>query len=180
MATIRERAKADGTRIFQVQVRMSGFPTRTASFRTRRQAERWSKTFEAEMIERRHSRGAEARRRTVAAAIDRHVEKDVPKKRNGSMYAFTLPWWKANIGHLKLSEVTAAVLVEYRGTLRRKTYTSARSKSKRSTVRGKAARQFKLSPATVNRSRAGVLWNLTWRDVDLKERQFHLRLTKSA
>jgi len=36
MPTIRERAKADGTRIFHVQVRMSGFPARTASFPTRR------------------------------------------------------------------------------------------------------------------------------------------------
>src|SRR5205807_2288810 len=88
MPTIRERAKADGTRIFHVQVRISGFPARTASFPTRRQAERWSKTVEAEMIEGRHFRGAEARRRTVAEAIDRYVEEEVPKKRNGGMYAF--------------------------------------------------------------------------------------------
>lgn len=249
MPTIRERAKADGTRIFHVQVRMSGFPARTASFPTRRQAERWAKTVEAEMIEGRHFRGVEARRRTLAAAIDRYVEEEVPKKRNGGMYAFTLPWWKANIGHLKLSDVTPAVLVEYRGKLGRETYTRAKPESKRSVMRGKAARQFKRSPATVNRylanlshvftvarkewhwmshnpfdsvsklgegsgrvrflseeerawllaetakdpqlhtftlvalstaARAGELWNLTWRDVDLKEGRLHLRLTKNA
>ena len=73
MPTIRERATSDGTRIFHVQVRMSEFPARTASFPTRRQAERWAKTVEAEMIEGRHFRGTKARRRTVAAAIDRCI-----------------------------------------------------------------------------------------------------------
>jgi hypothetical protein len=36
MATIRERVNADGTRKFHVQVRMSGFPARTASLPTRK------------------------------------------------------------------------------------------------------------------------------------------------
>ena len=249
MPTIRERAKADGTRVFHVQVRMSGFPARTASFPTRRQAERWATKVEAEMIEGRHFRTAEARRRTLTQAIDRYVDEEVPKKRNGSMYAFTLPWWKRNLGHLKLADITAAVLVEYRGKLAREPYTRAKPESKRSTVRGKVARQYKRSPATVNRylanlshvftvarkewhwtshnpfdevskfgessgrvrflsddererllaetkkdpqlhtftlmalstaARAGELWNLTWRDVDLKEGRLHLRLTKNA
>lgn len=82
MPTIRERAKGDGTRIFHVQVRMSGFPARTASFPTRRQAERWAKTVEAEIVEGRHFRGTEARRRTVAAAIDRYIAEEKPKKRD--------------------------------------------------------------------------------------------------
>ncbi|HEY0339448.1 MAG TPA: hypothetical protein VGC34_01465, partial [Steroidobacteraceae bacterium] len=82
MPTIRERAKADGTRVFHVQVRMSGFPARTASFPTRRQAERWSKTVEAEMIEGKHFRSVEARRRSLAQAIDRYVEEELPKKRD--------------------------------------------------------------------------------------------------
>ena len=156
MATIRERPKEDGTRAFHVQVRKSGFPTRTASFPTRRQAERWATTVEAEMIEGRHFRNAESRRRTVGAAIDRYVAEEVPKKRNGSMFAFTLPWWKERIGHLLLGDVTAAVLVEQRGKLGRETYTRAKPESKRSTVRGKQARQFKRTPATVNRYLANL------------------------
>jgi len=156
MATIRERPKEDGTRAFHVQVRKSGFPTRTASFPTRRQAERWATTVEAEMIEGRHFRNTESRRRSVGAAIDRYVAEEVPKKRDGSMFAFTLPWWKERIGHLLLGDVTAAVLVEQRGKLGRETYTRAKPESKRSTVRGKQARQFKRSPATVNRYLANL------------------------
>jgi hypothetical protein len=56
MATVRERRKKDGTTIFNAQVRMAGFPARTASFPTKRLAERWSKTIEAQMIEGRHFR----------------------------------------------------------------------------------------------------------------------------
>jgi hypothetical protein len=126
MAAIRERVREDGARTFHVQVRMRGFPARTATFPNRRQAERWAKTVEAEMIEGRHFRNAEARRRTLAETIDRYVAEEVPKKRNGRMYAFTMPWWRKSLGHLRLSDVTPAVLVEQRGKLSRQTYTRAK------------------------------------------------------
>jgi hypothetical protein len=60
--TIRERAKKNGTRVFHVQVRMAGYPL------THR--DRWAKTVEAEMIEGKHFRSVEARRRTLGEAID--------------------------------------------------------------------------------------------------------------
>ena len=154
MPTIRERAKGDGMRIFHVQVRMSGFPARTASFPTRRQAERWAKTVEAEMIEGRHFRGTEARRRTVAAAIDRYIAEEKPKKRDA--HSGRLIWWKEHIGHLKLADVTAAIVVEHRGKLGRETYTRAKPASKWSVVKGKEARQFHRTPATVNRYLANL------------------------
>ncbi len=56
MPAIRQRGNK-----FHVQVRMSGYPVRTASFPTRRLAERWAKTVEAEMIEGKHFRSVEAR-----------------------------------------------------------------------------------------------------------------------
>src|ERR1700684_4420600 len=110
MPTIRERLARDGKKAFHVQVRMTGFPARTASFTTRRGAARWAKTIEAEMIEGRHFRSAEARRRTVAQAINRYVLQELPKKRAGNMHRNNLPWWSAKIGHLKLADVTPAVL----------------------------------------------------------------------
>jgi integrase len=151
MPTIRERAKADGTRIFHVQVRMAGFPARTASVPTRRQAERWAKTIEADMIEGKHFRSAEARRRTVAEAIDRYVAEELPKKRAGDMHRHNLPWWKKNIGHLKLADVTPPILVECRGKLQHETFTRAKPESKRSLVKGRQAQRFARKPSTVNR-----------------------------
>ena len=81
MATIREREK-HGRAVYHCQVRMRGFPARTASFPTRRLAERWGKTIEASMIEGKHFRGVEARRRTLAQAIERYTIEELPKKRD--------------------------------------------------------------------------------------------------
>ncbi len=146
MPTIRAR----GGR-FHVQVRMSGFPARTASFPTKRQAERWAKTIEAEMIEGKHFRNVEARRRTLGEAIDRYLEHEVSKLRDGSMHKQNLPWWKEKLGQLKLSEITPAVLVEHRDKLAAETYTRANPKSKRTTLKeGEAPKRFKRAPNTIN------------------------------
>jgi integrase len=249
MPTIRERFAADRTKAFHVQVRMSGFPSRTASFPTRRAAERWAKTIEAEMIEGRHFRTAESRRRTVAQAIERYLLEELPKKRAGNMHRNNLPWWKKKIGHLKLADVTPAVLADHRGKLGRETYTRAKPESKRSTVRDREPQRYTRTSSTVNRylavlshvftvarkewhwiaynpfdgvaklnegaararflsleerqrllaatakdaqlhtfvvlalstaARAGELWNLKWRDVDLEAGRLHLQVTKNA
>lgn len=152
MATIRERQKADGSSVFHAQVRQAGFPARTASFPTRRLAERWAKTVEADMIEGRHFRTSESRRRSVAAAIDRYTEEELPKKRDGDMHRACLPWWKARIGDLKLADVTPAVLVECRGKLARETYARADPKARRTSLpKGEQATKYTRSNSTVNR-----------------------------
>jgi integrase len=152
MAAIRERKKADGSAVYHVQVRQAGFPSRTASFPTRRLAERWAKTIEAEMIEGRHFRSTESRRRTVKHAIDRYIEEELPKKRNGSMHRVCLPWWSEKIGALRLSEVTPAVIVEYRGRLAKETYTRADPKAKRTTLEeGEQPKTYTRSSSSVNR-----------------------------
>jgi integrase len=151
MATIRERAKADGTRAFHVQVRMAGFPARTASFSTKRHAERWAKTVEAEMIEGRHFRSVEARRRTLADAIDRYLEREGPKLRDGRMHKSTLPWWREKLGHFKLCDITPPLIAQYRDKLVAETYRRARPGAKRSSLKaGEPAREFKRKPNTVN------------------------------
>lgn len=152
MPTIRERAKSDGTAVYHVQVRMTGFPARTASFPTRRQAERWSKTVEAEMIEGKHFRNVEARRRTLSDAIERYLEEELPAKKDARTRRARLIWWKGKIGSLKLAEVTPAVLTEYRNRLTKETFTRAKPGAPGSTLEeGEAAREFKRSPATANR-----------------------------
>ncbi len=151
MPTIRERRKADGTAVFHVQVRMTGFPTRTASFRTGNAAKRWATTVEAEMIDGKHFRSAEARHRTVAEAIERYLENEVPKKRDGSMHRAYLPWWSKRIGSTKLAAVTPALLVECRDELARGSYIRARPEAKRSLAKGQQPKQYKRSPATVNK-----------------------------
>ena len=151
MATIRERAKGDGTRAFHVQVRMAGYPARTASFSSKRQAERWAKTVEAEMIEGRHFRSAEARRRTLAEAVDRYLEHEAPKLRDGRMQRSTLPWWRERLGRFKLCDITPALIAQYRDQLAAEPYRRARPGAKRSSLKaGEQARAFKRKPNTIN------------------------------
>lgn len=157
MASIRERKNADGSSSFHVQVRMNGFPSRTTSFPTRRSAERWAKTVEAEMIEGRHFRTAESRRRTIADAIDRYIQEELPKKRDGNMHRACLPWWREKLGDLKLGDVTPAVLVEHRGKLARETYTRAKPNAKRTSLKdGEKPKTYTRSNSTVNRYLASL------------------------
>jgi integrase len=181
VATIRARTKkfSDKTvTVYQVQVRMSGFPTRTASFPNKRLAERWAKTVEAEMIEGRHFRNVEARRRTLAEAIDRYCtdELGLPegaaadaaafktylraqaatgralKKRDVRTRVIRLRWWREKLGHLKLADVTPELIVEYRGKLTRERFTRARPGAPGSTLeKGETAQQFTRAGPTVNR-----------------------------
>ena len=129
---------------------MTGFPSRSASFRTKRDAERWAKKIEAEMIEGKHFRSAEARRRTLGEAIDRYLREQVPQKRDGTMHRTTLTWWKEAAGGTKLADVTPALIAEHRDKLARGTYQRATPGSKHSVVEGEA-RKFERSPSTVNK-----------------------------
>jgi integrase len=116
-------------------------------------AQRWATTVEAEMIEGRHFRDATARRRTVAEAIDRYMDEEVPRKRGGGgMHSSSLPWWKIQMGGLRLSAVTADVLVDQRTKLAAEKYARATPGSKHSLLQeGEKPREFTRSVSTVNR-----------------------------
>jgi integrase len=152
IASIRERVKLDGSRAFHAQVRINGFPSRTASFATKRRAVRWATTVEAEMIEGRHFRNPESRRRTVADAIDRYLLEEIPKKKNGSLHKATLPWWRKQIGTVRLSEVTPDLIVRHRTELAAGQYTRSKPTSKRTSLKqGQLQSYYPRQGSTVNR-----------------------------
>jgi integrase len=118
MATIRPRTTKDGVTRYQAIVRRTGFPERVETFSTEAKAKKWVRIIEGQMEEGRHFRSAEAKRKSLGDAIDRYIEDEVPKKRDGEMHQTTLKWWKSELGHLKLADVTDALAVEYRDRLR--------------------------------------------------------------
>jgi len=104
------------------------------------------------MIEGRHFRDVEARRRTIAEAIDRYIIEELPKKRDAATRRSRLMWWRQKLGHLKLAEVNAATIVECRNKLLREPYVKAKPGAKGSTLaEGEAPREFKRGPKTANR-----------------------------
>jgi integrase len=121
---------------------MVGFPARTASFPTRKLAERWAKTVEASMIEGRHIRSTEGRRRTLKEAIDRYERDIAPTLKSGKRVVIYLRWWQAaplrgkTLGDLRLHDLTPDVIDEQIARLRSEPYTRARPEAPRSAVEG--------------------------------------------
>jgi integrase len=157
MATYRTRTARDGSTSVHAQVRMTGYPARTASFPNKRDAQKWAATVEAEMIEGRHFKDAAGRKRTLAEAIKRFRTEVLPLKKNGSMYGFTLDWWEANHGTKKLGEVSRGWLADARAQLLTGTFTRATPGTARSMLAaGIPAASFHRTPATANRYMAAL------------------------
>lgn len=148
MATIRKRPSRGG-HAYNAQVRIQGYPARSKTFTTRRAAERWARKIEGEMAEAKHSRSAEAFRRTLGEAIDKYLTEVVPKKRSPGMPRSTLTWWKNEIGYTKLAEVSPDLVADCRDKLAAGTYTKAKPDSPRSTV--KVAKEYPRTAAATNR-----------------------------
>jgi integrase len=103
------------------------------------------------MIEGKHFRSAESRRRSVGEAIDRYLKDEVSNKRDRVAPKSRLAWWKAELGSVKLFEVSPALIVEKRDKLAKSKYQRARPTAKRSTVDAADVERYPRSPATVNR-----------------------------
>lgn len=109
MATIQERKTDDGKTHFRVQVRLKGYPTTTATFERKTDAKLWAQQTESAMREGRHFKTAEAKKHTLAKLIDRYIENVVPTKpKNAAATTAHLLWWKKQLCHCLLSDLTPA------------------------------------------------------------------------
>ena len=133
MATIQERITHDGKRRFRAQIRLKGFTPITATFERKTDAREWVQQTEADMKAGRYLRTAESKRHTFGEMIDRYSRQVLPCKRPGTREAQgpQLRWWKEQIGHCLLSDVTPALIAEKRDELARGTthYATPRSPS---------------------------------------------------
>lgn len=118
MAVIETRVASDGTTHHRVKVRLKGYPAQSATFSNITMAKKWAQQTEAAIREGRYFKTAEARRHTLAELIDRYILEILPHKpRSKAQQEAQLKWWKAQIGAHMLSDVTPALLAEYRGRL---------------------------------------------------------------
>ena len=114
MATIRERKGQKGVS-YEARVRHRGHPTITRSFRRKTDAKRWAAEQETRLLKGQAVETTEARRRTLADAIDRYLAlldtKDAKDRRR------QLEWWKARLGGHRISAITPALIGEGRDAL---------------------------------------------------------------
>jgi integrase len=123
MATIVRRPGKNGQASYRVQVRRKGSSPQSASFPTLAQAQKWAKIREGTVLEGRHFPSTAAQRHTVSDLIDRYISDVLPGKRASTAYnqRYQLRWWKQQLGHYRLTDVTPALLIDYRDKRMRNT-----------------------------------------------------------
>ncbi len=149
MAYIQERKTDDGKTHYRVQIRLRGYPITTATFERKTDAKIWAQQTESAMREGRHFKTAEAKKHNVAELVDRYIENVIPTKpKNAAATTAQLQWWKSQIGHYLLSDLTPAIIAEQRDKLLKGTTFKGTIRSPSTVVRYLAALSHALTVAT--------------------------------
>ena len=120
MATILTRKNTKGETYYQAKVRMKGFPPESASFKQKTKAVIWANSTETAMREGRYFKTAESKKHTLDELIDRYIQDELPnRKSDHQKFEMQLNWWKDRLGAYLLSDITAALLAEYRDKLKK-------------------------------------------------------------
>lgn len=118
MAVIEERKQKDGTTVYRVKVRIKGRPAESQTFGKRSDAKDWATKREYELKNELRFGIPATAKHTVGDLIDRYLEsKFVSKLGTQDTSAASLAWWKQQIGHVRVSELTPALLSEQRDKL---------------------------------------------------------------
>lgn len=125
MATIQKRIGKDGKTTYRVLVRRKGQPLQSMTFLTKTLAKKWAVKIEAEIDQGKAFKTSPSKQKTVGDMIDRYIENVLPAKSASSQtnQRQHLTWWKSQIGALRLSELTRALIIEQRDSLASRTFT---------------------------------------------------------
>lgn len=116
MASIIDVKSAKGRR-WRAMVRRKGYPTESAYFDRKTDAQSWARSIETKIDEGKHPVGSEARKHSLGSLIDRYCLEVLPHKKSQRDQRQQLGVWKGLLGDLKLSELTANRLLNARGEI---------------------------------------------------------------
>ena len=118
MATITKLHRSTGT-VYKARVRRDNAPELSKCFKNRSDAVKWARACEVEQQRDDAGLTTEAHRHTLSAAITKYRAEFLPKLRpeTARKYAQHLDYWQPHLGHLRLSELTAAKIAEHRDLL---------------------------------------------------------------
>ena len=143
MAVIEKRANPSGDIVYRVKVRLKGCPPQTATFSRITDAKKWAQDTESAIRDGRHFKNTQAKRHTLGDLIDRYVRDVLPNKTSNQatirVQGYQLKWWKSQIGHYVLADVTPALLAEYRDKLASKGVRAGGKSSPSTVIRYMAA-----------------------------------------
>tara|TARA_B100000686_G_scaffold346986_1_gene434712 strand:+ start:836 stop:1912 length:1077 start_codon:yes stop_codon:yes gene_type:complete len=120
MAYIQKRTGKNGKKSYRVQIRRKGQPIQSATFSTKAQALEWSAHIESQIAQGKHFKTSPAKEKTVGSAIDRYIKTALPDKSPSTQrdQKHQLLWWKDQIGDIKLSALSPALIIEHRDGLK--------------------------------------------------------------
>ncbi len=119
MATITARTDTTGATSYRVEVRLKGYPAQRATFARKTDAKKWAVDTESAIRQGRHFGTVEAKRHTLTDLVDRYTRDVLPTKQETTQRAqrIQFDWWKRELGHLTLADLSPAVLAEARDKL---------------------------------------------------------------
>lgn len=123
MATIEKREDKAGNITYRVKIRLKALkaknkPPLSAKFDKRKDAKDWATETEAAIRKGVYFKDLEAEKITLAEAIDYYIDKVLTKKtRSYKSQYHQLIWWKNNLGHYSLDEVTHGLIEKARDKL---------------------------------------------------------------
>ena len=113
MANIEKRIDSKGNVKYRALVRIKGHPPQSATFPQLTKAKTWAKKTEAELLDARHFGSNEAKKKTVADMIDRYIDRiKRHNPRRSKEIRFMLDWWKKELGHYILADLTRSIISE--------------------------------------------------------------------
>lgn len=121
MATIEKFTREKGES-YKAKIRKQGHPTITRTFKTRTAAERWARKMESEIESGNAGLISEAQRHTLKETIGAYCVDFLPSLQptTARPYKIHLTFWQDRLGHLRLSDLTAAKIAEARDELKGK------------------------------------------------------------
>ena len=121
MATIEKRTNGNGQITYRVKVRLRGRPVESATFERLTDAKKWAQDTESAIRNDRYFKTSEAKRHTFAELVERYKANVLNKKSDSDKFiknqTHQLNWWKSKIGTYLLSDITPALISEYKDKL---------------------------------------------------------------
>ena len=118
MATFMKRRNKNGEDRITVVVRVKGYPRQTATFRNMTLARDWAQRTEAAIKDGRHFKDKESKKHTLKELADRFLEElEDSQFKSLPEYKRIFVWWVNKLGDYKLSDVTPALISEYKSRL---------------------------------------------------------------
>ena len=118
MANVERRKSKSGKISYRVKIRLQGYPTQSATFDRKVDADDWARETEAKIRAGRHLPNNEAKKHTLSDLIDRYIKTEISEKKSRRDQQRQLEWWRTEIGNTPLSNVTPSLITECRDKLK--------------------------------------------------------------